>query len=124
MNLLYTGFLLLVVPPATLFGVDAAVAGVVLCNLALLPIFFILAKRLAGIDVLPAMASFPRLTLICVLMVGAIELFRHVAPAGAPALLHLAAEIAVGAVAFAASAVLLLPGELRLAVSILLRLRR
>lgn len=124
MNILYTGFVLLVVPPATLLGVNAAVAGVVLCNLALLPIFFVLAKRLAGIDVLPAMASIPRLALCCAVMVGAIGLVRPVAPADDLTILVLAAEIAAGAAAYAAAAALLLPGELHLAATLLGRLRR
>ncbi len=124
MNVLYSGFVLVVVPPATLLGVNAAVAGVVLCNLALLPIFFVLARRLAGIDVRPALASFPRLALCSALMVAAIELARHAAPADSFAAAGLAGEVATGAVAFAAAAALLLPGELRLAASLLGRLRR
>jgi O-antigen/teichoic acid export membrane protein len=124
MNVLYTGFVLLVVPAATLLGVNVVVAGVVACNLALLPIFFVLAKRLAGIDALQAMASFPRLALCCALMVGTIEVFRQLAPADAPTLLWIVGEVAVGAVAFAAAAALLLPGDLRLAAAIAARLRR
>ncbi|MCB1501161.1 MAG: lipopolysaccharide biosynthesis protein [Bauldia sp.] len=123
MNVLYTGFVLLVVPPATVLGVNAAVAGVVLCNLALLPIFFVLARRLAGIDVFAAMASFPRLTLSCLLMVAAIEVFRHVAPASASVPLLLTAEIALGVGTFATSALLLLRRELRLAAGALRHLR-
>lgn len=124
MNILYTGFCILILPAAAQYGLQATVVGVVLCNFALLPIFFILAKRIGGINVLPAMATFPRLTVSAALMVVAIEMFRQFVPVGTSELLHLAAMIGVGGAAFAAATALQLPGELRSAAAILLRVRR
>ncbi len=124
MNMLYTAFVVVSLPVAAQFGLEAAVAGLVLCNVALLPIFFYLAKHVGGIHVGPALATFPRLALCAALMVVAIELFRGFAPDHASALLRLACQIGLGGITFAAAAALLLPGELRSAADALLRLQR
>lgn len=123
MNMLYTVLVVLALPVAARFGLEAAVAGLVLCNLALLPIFIYYAKRVGGIKVRPALATFPRLAICAALMVAAIEAFRGAAPADVSAFLILAGEIALGGATFTAAAALLLPGELRSASAILLRLR-
>jgi O-antigen/teichoic acid export membrane protein len=123
MNMLYTVSVVLALPVAAKFGLEAAVAGLVLCNLALLPVFFHYANRVGGIDVRPALATFPRLAICAASMVAAIELFRSAAPADASAFLVLSGEIALGGATFATAAALLLPGELRSAAAVLLRLR-
>lgn len=123
MNVLYTGFCVLLLPLAVQFGLEAAVAGVVICNVALLPVFFFLAKRIGGVDVSGATASFPRLAACAALMVAAIEAFRHFGPVASEPVL-LAGEIAAGGTAFAGAVALLLQAELYSVRDTLLRLRQ
>lgn len=124
MNMLYSVFVLIALPIAAQFGTVAAVAGIVLCNLALLPFFFRLAWKVGGIDIRPALATFPRLALCAALMVGAIELFRGLAPDTLNPALRLVGEIGIGGVGFTLAVAILLPGELRSLTDVLNRLRR
>ncbi len=123
MNMLYTAIVIIALPVAAQFGPKAAVAGVVLCNLALLPIFFTLARRVGGIDVRPALATFPRLALCAGVMVAAIEAVRQLAPEGMSTALLLVCQIGIGGITVAAATALLLPGEVRSARDVLGRLR-
>ena len=124
LNVLYTGLCILMVSIGAHFSLEAALIGLVLCNLSLLPIFFYFAKRIGGIDMLAAMTTFPRLAICSTLMVVAIELSRQFAPAGDPTFMQLGIQIGVGGVAFLGAVVVLLPAEIRAAADIALRLRR
>lgn len=122
--LLYTALCLLLVPAAAHFGLAAALAAVLLCNVAMLPIYFVLAERLARVDVLRALAIVPRLAFCVAIMVAAIELLRRVAPASGSSPLQLALEVGIGGAAFLAATALLLPRDLLSARDVLNRIRR
>lgn len=124
MNVVYTGFCLLILPVAAYFGgLEPAVAGIVLCNIMLLPVFFYYARRVGGIHAFAALASFPRLALCTALMGGAIWLLRQFGPDIEPVAASLAAEVAVGAVTYLGALALLMPAELRSAAALVRQIR-
>ena len=124
LNIAYTFLVLLLLPAAAQINLEAALLALVLCNLALVPIFLYLAERIGGIDVRQPLKLFPRLAAAGAAMFLAVTLWRLGAPAHASSLVVISVGIGVGVVAYCAVAFALVRKELTAAGGMLLTIRQ
>jgi hypothetical protein len=122
-NLTYTVLALIALPAGASVSLDAAIAGLVLCNVIQVPIFLVLARRIAGLDVVTPLAFFPRLAAASAVLYLAVAAWRLGLPAGTPAVFAVGSSIAVGAVTYSAMALLLMRPDLFRARATILQMR-
>lgn len=124
LNIAYTILLALLLPAAAGASLEAALLALVLCNVALVPVFLYFAKRIGGIDVLRPLALLPRLATAAVTMFAAVTLWRLAAPAHVTSLIVIGVGIAIGVLAYSAVALALVREDLTAARGMLLRIRQ
>jgi O-antigen/teichoic acid export membrane protein len=124
LNIVYTLLVLLLLPAAAHISLEVTLLALVLCNLALVPIFLYLAERIGGIDVRQPLALLPRLATAAVAMFTAVTLWRLGAPAHASSLVMISVGIGVGMVTYCALAFALAREDLTAAGGMLLRIRQ
>jgi hypothetical protein len=98
-------------------------AALVVCNLALLPVFLLCVQRIARIDVWKPLAIFPRVAAAALLMFLAVTAWRLVAPVHTPQLIFIVSAIGIGALVYSGVALVLVRPELSRAYDMLLRSR-
>jgi O-antigen/teichoic acid export membrane protein len=121
-NMVYTVLAVILMTAGAQISVEATIAAVVLCNLVLVPPFLFFTQRLAGIDVLKPLAVLPRVALATLLMFISVTAWRHAVGVSADPL-ALAVAIAVGAIVYGATALVLLRPDLLAARDLLWKMR-
>jgi len=122
-NIAYTVLALIALPAGASISLEAAVAGLILCNLVLVPAFLYLSQRLAGLDVVTPLGLFPRLAAASGVLYVAVTAWRAgVSDLVAP-IFVVVSSIVVGAIVFAAMAIVLMRPDLFRARNTLLRMR-
>ncbi|MCL4765108.1 MAG: lipopolysaccharide biosynthesis protein [Hyphomicrobiaceae bacterium] len=123
LNVAYTPLAAVLLVGAAPFGIEAAMAAIVTCNLLLLPVFLILMRRLAGVAVMRPLAAYPRLALATALMALAVTGWRLVASGAVPPGVSIAVAILIGIVVYTGTAFIVARRELGMARDILNRFR-
>ncbi|WP_181705391.1 lipopolysaccharide biosynthesis protein [Chthonobacter rhizosphaerae] len=124
LNVVYSVVTVGLLAVAVRFGLEAALAALVLSNLLLLPVFLFLVRRIAGIDVTRPLVIFPRLALAVSVMFAAVTGWLRMMPVSDAPWLSLASAIAAGAAVYGVMIVLLIRPDLLDAGDLLIRTAR
>ncbi|MEJ0094713.1 MAG: lipopolysaccharide biosynthesis protein [Methylocella sp.] len=108
---------------ASRISVEAMVAAMVACNLALLPFFLFFAQRIARINIRQPLDVFPRLAVASSLMFAAVTAVRLGAPENTPQIVTIGSAVVIGAIVFGAAAMALVRPDLKAARELLLKMR-
>lgn len=112
LNMAYTVLLGVLLVIAAQVSLEATMLAIVVCNVLLLPVILYFTWRLAGIDVLRPLASFPLIALCTAVMLGAVTGWRELVTGSLPLWALVASSIAVGVVAYASATFVLLRRDL------------
>jgi O-antigen/teichoic acid export membrane protein len=123
LNVAYTALAAIFLVIAAQINLETTMAAIVACNLILVPVFLYYTQRLARIDVMKPLSMLPRLSLATALMFSAVTVWRHVAPEHASRTTIVVWAIAIGALVYGASAMILLRPELLTARELLRKVR-
>ncbi len=122
-NLSFTILAVIPVVVASRISVEAMLAAMVACNIALLPFFLFFAQRSARIDIRRPLAIFPKLAIASSLMFAAVTAVRLGAPENAPQMVAIGCAVIIGAIVFGVAAILLVRPDLQSARELLLKMR-
>lgn len=122
LNIAYTGLLGVLLVVAAQISVEATMLAIVVCNALLVPVLLYFTRRLAGVDVLKPLASFPLIALSTAIMVGAVTGWRELMAGFLPPWALVVSAIAVGVAAYGGAALALLRRDLMDARNVVTRM--
>ncbi len=123
LNISFTVLAAIPVVLASRISVEAMLAAMVACNLALLPFFLLFAQRIARINIRQPLGVFPRLAIASSLMFAAVTAVRLGAPENTPQIVTIGSAVVIGAIVFGAAAIALMRPDLQAARDLLLKMR-
>lgn len=122
-SMAYTVLGVLLLPLAARINIEATMVALLVCNLALLPVFLVCVQRIARIDVWKPLAIFPRVAAAAVLMFLAVTAWRSLALGHMAQPVYIVSAIGMGALVYGAVALVLVRPELFRAYDMLVRSR-
>lgn len=122
LNIAYTALIGVLLFVGAQISLEATMLAIVACNALLLPVLLYYMWRLAGIDVMKPLASFPLLALCTAIMVGAVTGWRELMTGSLPPWALLASAIAIGVIVYAGAAAALLRRDLMDARNVVARM--
>jgi O-antigen/teichoic acid export membrane protein len=123
LNIAYTLLGVVLMTVAAHFGISAMMAAIVVCNLALVPVLLRYTHLLVGIDATKPLEVLPRVAAATALMLAAVTAWRLAAAGAMPDVAMLVLAVVIGAVVYAAAAMVLLRPDLLAARNLLLKAR-
>jgi O-antigen/teichoic acid export membrane protein len=123
LNMAYTVLAVILLPAAAQIGLEATMIALVVCNIALLPVFLFFAQRIARINVLKPLAVFPRIATAAIIMFAVVSLWQLRASEHLQPMFVLLGGIGIGAVVYVAISFLLLRPDVLSARDTMLKLR-
>ena len=112
LNVAYTALLGVMLVTAAHISLEATMLAIVLANALLLPVLLYYTRRLARVDVLKPLASFPILALCTAIMLGAVTGWRELMAGSLPLWALVISAIAVGVSVYTVAAIALMRREL------------
>lgn len=123
LNIAYTVLAVALLPVAAQIGLEATMIALVICNLALLPVFLFFAQRIARINVLKPLTVFPRIATAAIIMFAVVSLWQLRASEHLQPVFVLIGGIGIGALVYVAISLVLLRPDILSARDTVLRLR-